>query len=119
VLLGYNGGLPVNYVNVPSKIYFGFCTGLLGITGFETSANFVEQQKKGVFPKTLRNMWLIVTIINPLTSLLAFSILPYETIMLNSSSLLSSMAEKSAGLWLKYLLVVDAVMVLSGAVLTA
>jgi hypothetical protein len=114
-----NGKLPVNYESIPSKIYFGFSTGLLGITGFETSANFIEQQKKGVFPKTLRNMWITVTIINPLISLLAFSVLPYDKILLASSSLLSAMAEESAGLWLKYVLVTDAVMVLSGAVLTA
>jgi hypothetical protein len=92
---------------------------LLGITGFETSANFVEQQKKGVFPKTLRNMWIAVTIINPIISLLAFSVLKYDVIVGNSSSLLSIMAEQSAGIWLKYILVIDAVMVLSGAVLTA
>lgn len=29
------------------KIFFGFCAGLLGITGFETSANYIEQQKPG------------------------------------------------------------------------
>ena len=118
-LMAYNGKLPSNYGNIPSKIYFGFSTGLLGISGFETSANFIEQQKKGVFPKTLRNMWITVTIINPLISLLAFSVLPYDQILSSSSSLLSAMAEKSAGPWLKYILVTDAVMVLSGAVLTA
>jgi hypothetical protein len=29
---------------------------MLGVTGFETSANFVEEQKPGVYPRTLRNM---------------------------------------------------------------
>ncbi len=29
---------------------------MLGITGFETSANFIEEQEPGVYAKTLRNM---------------------------------------------------------------
>jgi hypothetical protein len=40
---------PIN--NVVSDIYFGYCSGLLGVTGFETSANYIEEQKDGVFPK--------------------------------------------------------------------
>lgn len=36
-----------------------------------SSANYVEQQQPGVFPKTLRNMWVAVTFINPLTGFLA------------------------------------------------
>lgn len=40
---------PLN--NIPSDIYFGYCSGLLGVTGFETSANYIEEQKDGVFPK--------------------------------------------------------------------
>jgi len=39
-------------------LFFGFSTAMLGISGFESSANFVEEQADGVFPKTLRNMWL-------------------------------------------------------------
>jgi hypothetical protein len=37
-------------------IFYGFSSAMLGITGFETSANFVEEQQPGVYPKTLRNM---------------------------------------------------------------
>ena len=47
-------------------LFYGFSAGLLGISGFETSANFVEEQKPGVFPKTLRNMHVIVSFFNPL-----------------------------------------------------
>ena len=34
----------------------GFSSAMLGITGFETSANFIEEQEPGVYAKTLRNM---------------------------------------------------------------
>lgn len=51
--------------SITTALFLGFSTAMLGISGFESSANFVEEQKPGVFPKTLRNMWVAVTIINP------------------------------------------------------
>ena len=59
-----------------SYITWGFAAALLGISGFESSANFIEEQNAGVFGKTLRNMWLVVSIFNPLTAFLALAILP-------------------------------------------
>lgn len=38
------------------SLLYGYASAMLGVTGFETSANFVEEQKDGVFVKTLRNM---------------------------------------------------------------
>ena len=49
---------PLKY-DWPLSILFGFCTAMLGVTGFETSANYIEEQQKGVFPKTLFNSWLV------------------------------------------------------------
>jgi hypothetical protein len=48
-----------------TALVFGVSSGLLGVSGFETSANFVEEQAPGVFPKTLRNMWAAVGFYNP------------------------------------------------------
>ena len=39
-----------------TALFFGYSSAMLGVTGFETSANFVEEQKPGVYPRTLRNM---------------------------------------------------------------
>jgi amino acid transporter len=47
-----------------AKITMGFSKAMLGVSGFETSANFVEEQSDGVFPKTLRNMWVLVSVFN-------------------------------------------------------
>lgn len=107
--------------NAGLLIFFGFASAMLGITGFETSANFVEQQKPGVFPKTLRNMWIAVSFFNPVISFLSFAILDANIVQdpAKSSVLLSLMGEKSAGSWLKVWVSVDAVLVLSGAVLTS
>jgi hypothetical protein len=69
-----------------------FLTIQLGITGFESSANFIEQQKPGVFPKTLRNMWVAVALFNPLISLLSLSVLPLSMVSNpNNPDILSQM----------------------------
>ncbi len=106
--------------NIWKAIFLGFAASMLGISGFESSANFVEEQEKGVFPKTLRNMWIVVSIFNPLMAFLAITIFPIETINTEyGNTLLSGMAEVSAGSWLASIVSIDAVLVLSGAVLTS
>jgi amino acid transporter len=105
-------------------LIFGFGSAMLGITGFETSANYVEEQKPGVFPKTLRNMWICVALLNPILSFLSFSVLDLQTVMgyplddgrPNNNDLLVEMARQG---WLKKLISADAFLVLSGAVLTS
>ncbi len=124
-----NNGLEVfdanqNYLpqggNLTKAIFLGFAASMLGISGFESSANFVEEQERGVFPKTLRNMWIVVSIFNPLMAVLAITIFPIETINSEySTTLLSGMAKISAGNWLAWIVSIDAVLVLSGAVLTS
>ncbi len=103
----------------PMALLIGFSAAFLGISGFESSANFVEEQEKGVFPKTLRNMWLLVIIFNPLLALLALGIVPMNEISNHSEDLLAHMGGEISGSWLKTLISIDATLVLSGAVLTA
>jgi amino acid transporter len=97
----------------------GFSAALLGISGFESSANFVEEQKAGVFRKTLRNMLIAVAVINPLTSILSLNILPVEHIVVHKENLLSHMAFLMGGQSFRVMLVADAALVLAGAVLTS
>ena len=40
--------------NFLTAIFFGTSSAMLGISGFESSSQFVEEQADGVFPKTLR-----------------------------------------------------------------
>ncbi|QPH38613.1 APC family permease [Pedobacter endophyticus] len=114
-----NWHLPVRSGSIIAALFFGFSAAMLGISGFESSANFVEEQKPGVFPKTLRNMWRVVSFFNPVIALLALSIIPLGIIDGHKESLLSFMGQTSGGSWLSYLISVDAVLVLSGAVLTS
>ncbi|GAA4282236.1 APC family permease [Gaetbulibacter aestuarii] len=102
-----------------TALFLGFSAAMLGISGFESSANYVEEQEKGVFPKTLRNMWIVVTIFNPLIAFLALSIVPIPEVVVNQDALLSIMGKTVSGHWLSLLIGIDAALVLSGAVLTS
>ncbi len=108
---------PVKEGSVWMAIFFGFAASMLGISGFESSANFVEEQKPGVFPKTLRNMWVVVSILNPLMAFLALAALPIDEV--DKNTLLIQLGETSVGEWLALFISIDAFLVLSGAVLTS
>ena len=102
-------------------LLFGYASAMLGVSGFETSANFVEEQQDGVFVKTLRNMWVMVSVINPLLALLAVLILPLDVIVAADTMnvLLAYLGDYTGGSWLKYWVAIDAFLVLAAAVLTA
>lgn len=114
-----NSLVPVKSGSIWKALFFGFSAAMLGISGFESSANFVEEQEKGVFSKTLRNMWIVVTVFNPLMAFLALAIIPIPTIEQHQEALLSYMGGLSGGSWLSIVISVDAALVLSGAVLTS
>lgn len=118
VIFSKNLSLPVEG-GVLQALFFGFAAAMLGISGFESSANFVEEQRKGVFRKTLRNMWIVVTVFNPLMAFLALSIIPIEESIQHQEALLSHLGLVSGGKWLSIIISADAALVLSGAVLTS
>lgn len=117
-----------NLVTAPPKadktpfaapLFFGFAVAMLGISGFESSSNFVEEQKPGVFPKTLKNMWIAVSFFNPMICLLALSVIPLAEVDPHKNALLAHIGDIMAGGWLSILISIDAAIVLSGAVLTS
>jgi amino acid transporter len=107
---------------------------MLGVSGFETSSQFVEEQAPGVFPKTLKNMWVGVMVFNPLLSLVSFAAMPLEEIMDNKDTVLARMARVigewfqgclfipehyvSFGSLFSFVISVDAFIVLAAALLT-
>ncbi|KAJ3092841.1 hypothetical protein HDU96_002588 [Phlyctochytrium bullatum] len=140
-VLGRNLQAPSRSGSYALDVFFGYCVGMVGVTGFEASINYVEEVLPGVFPKTLRNMCYLVLFTNPLMSILALAILPMPVILSNADVVMSLMA-KTATLpfngptvlpddyvkvgggvsdlgWLTGLVAVDAVVVLCGGVLTA
>jgi hypothetical protein len=113
-----NVQLPLKY-SWPVSLVAGFCTAILGVTGFESSANFIEEQKKGVYPKTLFNAWAIVFILNPLLSLVVLGVVDLNDLNDSTGDVLAVAARiaggETFGLWIS----AEGAIVLAGAVLTA
>lgn len=105
--------------SIPVALFLGFSAAMLGISGFESSANFIEEQEEGVFRKTLRNMWIAVTVINPLMAFAIISVIPISEVGEHKEVLLSFLGDITGGSTLAKLISIDAVLVLSGAVLTS
>lgn len=122
---GAAGENPRKTISVMHALFFGFAVALLGISGFESSSNFVEEQADGVFPKTLRNMWIAVSIFNPLMALLALTLISIPDTQVHfQADLLAEMGKRAAGggtlgVIFAGLISIDAFLVLSGAVLTS
>ena len=115
----HNWHSPLQTGGIFKALILGFSAAMLGISGFESSANFVEEQKAGIFPKTLKNMWIAVSVLNPLMAILAIGIMPLSEVNEYKNSFLSHMAELTGGKTLATIISVNAVLVLSGAVLTS
>lgn len=114
-----NWARPPSGGDILMALFFGFSAAMLGISGFESSANFVEEQAPGVFPKTLRNMWGIVSFFNPLIAFLIICIIPISTAAEHNESLLAFVSTLTGGKVLGTIISIDAVFVLCGAVLTS
>ncbi|MGE3756523.1 MAG: amino acid permease, partial [Pseudobdellovibrionaceae bacterium] len=66
-----------------------------------------------------RNMWLAVTILNPLICFIALGLFHQSEVPQFQNAFLAQMGLKSWGPWLHTLVSLDAILVLSGAVLTS
>jgi len=75
-----------------TALFYGFSSAMLGVSGFETSSQFVEEQAPGVFPKTLRNMWVGIMVFNPLLSMISFSALEMSEIVSHTDTVLARTA---------------------------
>ncbi len=100
-------------------LFLAFSASLLGVSGFESSANFVEEQAPGVFPKTLRNMTAGVLFFNPMVALMILQVMSLAGIIAAKDFVIAEAATSVGGTWLLALVAIDAFLVLCGAVLTS
>lgn len=112
-------GIVTSHNGLVITLVLGFSASLLGVSGFESSANFVEEQKKGTFRKTLRNMLIGVTIFNPLIALVVLNTMSLGAINNSQNFLLADAAHVIGGNFFSHVVSIDAFLVLWGAVLTA
>jgi amino acid transporter len=64
-------------------------------------------------------MWIVVSVFNPLITLLVLALVPIPRVGQHQEALLAYMGQLAGGDWLAWLVSIDAVLVLSGAVLTS
>jgi len=121
--------------DVGLDLFFGYSVSLLGLTGFETAANYIEEagpftaeppapgpaaaRQPSVFERTMNNMYGLVVLVNPALILLALGTVDLATITEHPNNILSVIGLRVGGQWLSMLVSLDAVVVLSGGVLTA
>lgn len=86
------------------------------LAGFETTPIYIESIRANIFPSVLRNILISTLVLNAPLILLVYAILPSEEI-LAGANILSVLAQSVAGRWLRVLVVVDCVFVLSGGVI--
>ncbi|KAK0469330.1 amino acid permease-domain-containing protein [Desarmillaria tabescens] len=98
-------------------VFDGWCLGMLGLTGFECVPAYIARIKPGALPLVFRNLHYPAIILNTLIMVLVMAVVPLE-VVLQADNLLSVLAEMSAGRWLRVWVVVDAIIVLCGGVLT-
>ncbi len=106
----------------PWNMAHGFAAAFLGITGFESAAQIVEQLKTPTW-RTLKKIYLAVVVLvgitAPLTSLLCLTLLSPSEIEAHRDHLLSGLAFVEGGKTLLHILVADAGLTLFAAVNTA
>jgi hypothetical protein len=112
----YQLSLPVTSGGIVNALFLGFSAAMLGISVLKAHRILLKNKNKGC-SKTLRNMWAIV-IFNPMIALLLICIIPLAEVGEHKESLLA-FRQTTGGSWLAYLISIDAVLVLCGAVLTS
>ncbi|KAG9006649.1 hypothetical protein FRB90_009798 [Tulasnella sp. 427] len=98
---------------VAKSIFYGICIAFLGVTGFETLPTYIENIKPASYPVTLDICIYTVISLNAPLMLLVYAILPTSDI-LSGGNILSLLAERVAGKWLRTLVVVDCMLVIGG-----
>ena len=101
---------------------YGFASAFLGITGFESAAQIVEDLELPTIrtvSKLYKTVVILVSATAPLISFLCVLLLTEPEIMKNKEYLLSALGMKLGGRLLLTIIVIDATLTLFGAVNTA
>ncbi len=108
---------------VARAVFDGVCLGFVGLTGFECSLAYVTRVKKGEFAKALRWLQIIVLTTEAPLMLFCLAAIPSATLgssETSSSNILATLGEVvgNGSPWLKIIVIVDAVIVLGGGIIT-
>lgn len=105
-----------------AAILHGFAAAFLGITGFESAAQIVEELEEPM-NETVRKLYktvvILVSLTAPVISFMCLAVLTHQEVVENRQFLLSGLAQKIGGQPLLWVLVVDATLTLFAATNTA
>lgn len=105
-----------------AAILHGFAAAFLGITGFESAAQIVEELQEPM-NETVRKLYktvvILVSLTAPVISFMCLAVLTHQEVIENRHFLLSGLAQKIGGQPLLWILVVDATLTLFAATNTA
>jgi amino acid transporter len=87
------------------------------LLGFECTPSYIEMIRPKDYSAILRNLIIVSAVLNTVLSLIACALLPVDAIV-NGSNVLSALGSFSGGNWLRILVLIDAVSVLLGGVMT-
>ena len=119
----HNADLLLNGKSVARALFDGICIGFVGLTGFECAPSYVTRVKEGQFAPALRWLQVIVLVTEAPLMLLCLVAIPTSTLAVkggSSANILALLADIAGGSspWLKIIVIVDAVVVLSGGIIT-
>lgn len=103
-------------------LMYGFAAGFLGITGFESAAQIVEELENPVLEtvqKLYKAVVILVSLTAPAISFLCLALLTQDEVTNNLESLLSVLSQKLGGRFLLTVIVIDATLTLFAATNTA
>lgn len=102
---------------VARSLFDGTVLAFVGLTGFETTVAYASSVKRRSFPLALRNIWLVVALLEAPMALLVLALLPFDSI-LSANNVLASLASAAAGRGLQVFIIIDAAIVLCGGIIT-
>jgi hypothetical protein len=125
---------PGSAIETARAIFYGICVAFLGVTGmvlariyrshaidsplgFECTPSYIEVIRPKDYSSILRNLIIVSALLNTVLSFLACALLPVSAIT-DGTNVLSVLGSLAGGSWLRILVLVDAVSVLLGGVMT-
>jgi hypothetical protein len=69
--------------SVTASLFLGFSSAMLGVSGYETTAQCIENMQTPTFLRVLKHLWVGSSLINPTLAFLAISVLPIAEISAN------------------------------------
>ncbi len=85
--------------------------------GFECTPSYIEVIRPKDYSSILRNLIIVSALLNTILSFFTCALLPMNTII-NGKNVLSALGHLTGGNWLRILVLIDAVSVLLGGIMT-